>query len=116
MSRARVHDGSVTVDVECYTTAEVDIEDVLRKIGDKYLVQECRRRGIPTIGEAASAPNDDALARWRDLADEIRRAAFAGDRLHLGVLLVRMLAMGGVRKERIPAKPDRQLSTEQRHG
>ena len=85
----RVHRGVVTTEVD----VEIDIEDVLWDIDDETLRKECAARGIVTAPETQSKAKAED---WRDFAEAMRGAVAAGDPLHVGVMIVRMLALAGV--------------------
>lgn len=77
---------------------DIDIADVISDMTDDDLIVECGIRGIP-VGTPAAIENQE---RWRDFSDELRSAQ--ADGLHFEVMIVRMLAMAGVPRLRIPVK------------
>lgn len=93
MSRRRNNTGSISV--------EVDIEqyEVVSQLSDDCLREEAESRGITLIGSKCDLPEI-----WRDFADDLRSAFAGGERLHLEVLIVRMLTMAGVPRMSIPKK------------
>lgn len=91
MTRRRNGSISVEVDIEQY--------EVVRQLSDATLLEEMKDRGLTVLGAACDAPES-----WRDFADDLRAAVVGGERLHLEVLIVRMLAMAGVPRMVIPKK------------
>lgn len=93
MTRARVHGGKVTVEVD----AEIDVEDVLRDVTEEQLRKECAERKIivtPQVLEKHEV--------FRDTLNDIRIAFAERDGIHLEVLLMRVQEFAGVPRLCIP--------------
>lgn len=87
-----------------YTTTcdvDIDISDVIDELGNDEIIEECKKRGIVTSDDAKEG-NAERAELWRDFADDLRSGA--GDRMHLEVLIIRMLSMAHVPRLSIPAK------------
>lgn len=87
-----------------YTTTcdvEIDISDVMNEMDNDEIIEECKKRGIVTSDDAKE-DNAERAELWRDFADDLR--AGATDKMHLEVLIIRMLAMAHVPRLSIPAK------------
>lgn len=95
MSKRRNY-GSMTVSCD----VDVDIADAVAEMTDAEIRQECTARGIATDGGATEKAEERA-EYWRDFADELRRVMASGDRLHMEVLIVRMLVMADVPRLKI---------------
>lgn len=80
---------------------DIDVAEVIADLEDDEIRNECAIRGIKTDSDAAGAAADSGET-WRDFAEELRNVG--SDRIHLEVLIVRMLAMAGVPRMTIPAK------------
>lgn len=91
MTKRRRAYGTYSTNVD----VDIDVADVVAELTDSEIKDECALRGI-TTGAGASGLAEE----WRDFADELRSSA--NDRMHLEVLIIRMLVMAGVPKLSIP--------------
>jgi len=98
----RVRGGTVTMEVE----AEIDVCTVLEEVDEDALRVECEKRGIiltKQVEQTLAERRDD----FEDLAAELRRAAAAGDRTHLEVLIIKLRHLAGLH----PINPTLDLAT-----
>lgn len=89
---------TVTVDVD------VDIDVELTDFSDDDLISELYFRGFHVYEDKPDrrlAPMPDQQD-WHDLADDIRATVRSGDRVHLEVLLFRLIAKAGAGPEAAP--------------
>jgi hypothetical protein len=96
---ARRRYGSTTVSCD----VDVDLGEVVADLNDDDILAECALRGIATGLVATEAVKEQAMD-WRDFADDLRRVMASGDRMHMEVLIIRMLMMARVPSMKLPDK------------